>query len=236
MWQLILLCSVVFTEILAKNSECGERLPGSCCANGKKYNFGDFILKKSENLEICQRRVCIFGRLIKLGDYPCPEKTENNRKYIIDKQPAEFGQFYVRRRSVPTTIPPYFTTTIPTTTIPSNMCHHNGKWYMPGEMIETGQSGHWCYFTQCGHEGQVMYGDDFNCGMTTIPTTIPTTTMPTTTTTAFVITPMYCFFNDPKTGETVVWRGGTEGKLSDGTACRCEYWGRLSCPENNVGR
>ena len=88
---------------------------GSCCANGKKYNVGDFILKRSNNLEICQRQVCIFGRLIKLGDYPCPEKTENNRKNIIDKHPAEFGQFYVRRRSVPTTIPPYFTTTIPTT-------------------------------------------------------------------------------------------------------------------------
>lgn len=107
---------------------------------------------------------------------------------------------------------------------------------MPGQVIEKGQSGNWCYSTYCSHDGHLLYGDDFHC-MTTIPvsTTVPTTTTPTSTT-QLIITPMYCFFKDPTTGEMVVWRGGTEGKLSDGTACRCEYWGRLSCPENNVGK
>lgn len=146
----------------------------------------------------------------------------------------------IKRRSVPTTIPPDFTTPYFTTpdftTIPSNMCHHNGRWYMPGQVIEKGQSGNWCYSTYCSHDGHLLYGDDFHC-MTTIPvsTTVPTTTTPTSTT-PLIITPMYCFFKDPTTGEMVVWRGGTEGKLSDGTACRCEYWGRLSCPENNIGK
>lgn len=98
----------------------------------------------------------------------------------------------IQRRSILTTIPPTFTThafkTTDFTTIPSNinMCHHNGRWYMPGTLIEKGQSGNWCYSTYCSHDGHLLYGDNFHCMttipvFTTVPTTLPTTTTPTPT-------------------------------------------------------
>jgi hypothetical protein len=65
-------------------------------------------------------------------------------------------------------------------TTPPRGCHANGKWYQPGETISRGQSGNWCYMSMCDQNGQVIHGDDFNCG-TTPQTTIPLTTIPLTT-------------------------------------------------------
>ncbi|XP_062600579.1 mucin-2-like, partial [Saccostrea cucullata] len=190
------------------------------------------ILEFPDKKHNCQGLLCIFGRLLKIDNYQCIQNQHENSKKSLSQ-----NQFTL------TTYPPALSSIPTLQTSPNYMCHYNGKWYMPGEMIEQGQSGNWCYFTQCSDTGHVISGDNFNCG-TTYPTTIPPTTTPfltttpaiTTTTTSLVITPMYCFFKDPTTQQMVVWRGGTTDKLSDGTVCRCEYWGRLSCPENNVGK
>jgi hypothetical protein len=196
-----------------------------CHYNGKWYMPGETI-EHGKSGHWCYFTHCSYDSQVIQGDnFHCGETT-----------------------TVPTTKPTYMYSTTtnryPTTsefyTTANAGCYYHGKWYMPGETIVNGRSGHWCYSTHCSYDSQVIHGDNFRCGeTTTISTTIPpysTTTIPYTTTTELIITPMYCFFNDPSSGKMTVWRGGTTAKLSDGTVCRCEYWGRLSCPENNVGK
>ncbi|XP_045204036.2 mucin-2-like [Mercenaria mercenaria] len=85
--------------------------------------------------------------------------------------------------TTPTRPPP----TTPATTVPTTTplgCLYNGQFYPPGTEISSGRTGNWCYFTQCTLSGQVVSGDDFNCGTTTTPTT----TVPATT-------PLGCYYN-----------------------------------------
>lgn len=213
------------------------RIIGNCCVDGKEYKLGQAVLEFPGKTDDCQGLVCIFGHLEKIDNYLCLHHHQKKAHYQKDPDSLNFGSSFIKRQYPTTTLPPALSTLTTLQTSPNVGCYYNGKWYMAGEMIEQGRSGHWCYSTQCSYNGQLIHGDNFHCGAeTTIPTTIPTTTTPTTTTTAFYITPMYCFFKDPISGQMSVWRGGTTATLSDGTVCRCEYWGRLSCPEKNVGK
>ena len=61
---------------------------------------------------------------------------------------------------------------ITTSPIPPGSCIYRGNVWANGAVISEGQDGSWCYITLCS-EGQILHGDDFNCGTTHAPTTTP---------------------------------------------------------------
>ncbi|XP_039248640.2 uncharacterized protein LOC120326419 isoform X1 [Styela clava] len=137
----------------------GFRIRGrhkSICMVGKtKARLKGFMPKCKDKNE-CRRRPCNKYAKCKniSGSYECACKSG----FLGD------GMTCVRE-----------TTMLPSTAIPG--CYENGKHYLPGATISSGQVGNWCYSTICGDaDGTVIESDDFNCNG---EITVPTTTFPT---------------------------------------------------------
>ena len=175
---------------------------GRCCAIGsrkiRKYIFHEKFLRR----RICYRIRCKFSKGKKRKKWvTCGCKKEKVKFPELTLISTTLKRTTLRP---PTTITPPKPTTLKTTTLPPPPpptttrpkttirrrtttprqpgCVHNGVFYSPGEEIERGQTGNWCYGTICSDDGSIMSWDNFDCEPTTTPkrTTLrpPTTTTP----------------------------------------------------------
>ncbi|XP_060554951.1 uncharacterized protein LOC132715875 [Ruditapes philippinarum] len=130
-----------------------KKLTTRCFHNGIYYNKGDTFDKTYDwQTNTCSALRCGFlGNIRNVIEDNCSPPTTH---------------------TAPPTTPP-----TPTTTPPFG-CFYNHKFYPPGTKISSGKTGNWCYFVECNSYGEVIHGDDFNCGKTTRPTTMPPTTRP----------------------------------------------------------
>ncbi|XP_028396080.1 mucin-5AC-like [Dendronephthya gigantea] len=143
-----------------------------CEYDSRFYVSGEIFNKKSAGEGKCSGMRCDNG-VVTAWDAVCSTVAPTMHRTIRRKTTKR------HRTTIPQTTTP-FITTLPIATTPVG-CNVDGKFYYPGEEIESGadrRSG-WCYGSFCDEEGNVVAWDNFNCFPTTTPEATTTPSPPT---------------------------------------------------------